>query len=456
MKIVINQNVEVVNPPPKLIHQLKGKLILPNPLYYAAVRGGRKTWGIPRHIKLLKQKKNKIVVPRGCLDDIRPYFSKAEVIDERVLYPPNPVPTLIEERFYQEDSITELLQYEEGFLKAPAGSGKTVMGLEIIARVGQPALWLTHLDRLFKQVLDRVEKFIPIAAKRGIGEIREGNIAISDFLTIGMVPSLIRMDLSKWEDFFGMVLVDEAHHVPANTFFEVVRQFKPYHLYGLTATDYRNDGLDPVMFRVIGDVRTDVPYNVLVEAGQIIRPTIKLVSTNFYMRTEGITKNLYQKVVKKLVNDKARNKLIAQHVLKEAKEKKICIVISGRRIHCRDLYKRISKEWPQTALAIGDIKKKEVDAAIKAMEDGEINVLITTFEMLGEGFDLDKLDRLFFTVPFKAPNRVEQGIGRLQRTAPGKKDAVVYEFVDEQVSYCMYLYNRRLEVYDRLRVGVDR
>jgi superfamily II DNA or RNA helicase len=456
LKIVINQNIEVVNPPPKLVRRLKEKLILPNPLYLAAKRGGRRPWGIPRQIKLLKQTKNKVVIPRGCMDDIRPYISKAEVVDERVLFPPNPVPTLIEERFYQEDGIRELLEYEEGFLKAPAGSGKTVMGLELIARVGQPALWLTHLDRLFKQVLERIELFIPAAAERGIGEIREGNITISDFLTIGMIPSLIRMDLSKWQDFFGMVLVDEAHHVPANTFFEVIRQFKPYHLYGLTATDYRNDGLDPVMFRVVGNVRANIPYDALVEAGQIIRPTIRYVPTNFYMRTEGITKNLYQKVVKKIIMDKVRNKLIAHHVLKEAKEKKICIVISGRRIHCRDLHKRISKEWPQTALAIGDIKKKEVDAAIKAMEDGEVNVLITTFEMLGEGFDLDKLDRLFFTVPFKAPNRVEQGIGRLQRTAPNKKDAVVYEFVDEQVSYCMYLYNRRLEVYDRLRVGVDR
>ncbi len=390
------------------------------------------------------------------MDDIRPYLSKAEVVDERVLFPPNPVPTLIEERFYQEDGITELLQHEEGFLKAPAGSGKTVMGLELIARVGQPALWLTHLDRLFKQVIDRIEAFIPIAAKRGIGEIREGNIVISDFLTIGMVPSLIRMDLSKWEDFFGMVLVDEAHHVPANTFFEVVRQFKPYHLYGLTATDYRNDGLDPVMFRVIGDVRADIPYETLVKAGHIIRPKVNFVSTNFYMRTEGIFKNLYQKVVKEIIANKDRNELIAHHVLKEAKAKKICIVISGRRIHCRNLYRRISKEWPQTALAIGDIKKKDVDIAIKAMETGEINVLVTTFEMLGEGFDLDKLERLFFTVPFKAPNRVEQGIGRLQRTAQGKEDAVVYEFVDERVSYCVHLYNKRLEVYDRLRVGVDR
>jgi superfamily II DNA or RNA helicase len=118
------------------------------------------------------------------------------------------------------------------------------------------------------------------------------------------------------------------------------------------------------------------------------------------------------------------------------------------------LYDAIRQEWGQTALAIGDVKKSDVDAAIKAMETGDITVLVTTFEMLGEGFDLSKLDRLFFTVPFKAASRVEQGIGRLQRPAPKKVDAVVYEFVDARVSYCKYLFKQRMAVYEKLGVGV--
>ena len=65
-------------------------------------------------------------------------------------------------------------------LKAPAGSGKTVMALEIAARVGQPTLWLTHLDRLYKQVIERIEKFIP-QQSNNIGLIREGHLEISDF-----------------------------------------------------------------------------------------------------------------------------------------------------------------------------------------------------------------------------------------------------------------------------------
>jgi superfamily II DNA or RNA helicase len=174
------------------------------------------------------------------------------------------------------------------------------------------------------------------------------------------------------------------------------------------------------------------------------------------MNTEAIHSHLYQKVVKKIVADKKRNELIARTVLGEAKDDKICIVISGRRVHCRELFRRISKEWSRSAIAIGDMKDEDVDAAIEAMEDGKINVLVTTFEKLGEGFDLDKLDRLFFTVPFKAATRVEQGIGRLQRTAPGKTDAKVFEFVDERISYCEHLFNRRCEVYNKLAVGVTR
>jgi superfamily II DNA or RNA helicase len=402
----------------------------------------------------MEAKGDVITIPRGCWGDLLPFLQTAEVVDKRTLHTPKPVPTTIEERFYQETAIQELLEWEEGFLKAPAGSGKTVMGLELAARVGQPTLWLTHLDRLFKQVIERIEMFIPLAAERGIGEIREGSVIISDFLTIGMVPSIVRMDITPWQDFFGMVLVDEAHHVPAATFLDVIRRFNAYHIYGLTATDYRNDGLDPVMFNIMGPVRAEIEYDTLATAGQIMRPVIHLVETEWYSNFDNVHQNLYQKLLKRIVKDKQRNKLITHHVVAEAKQEKICIVISGRRVHCRELYDAIRQEWGQTALAIGDVKKSDVDAAIKAMETGDITVLVTTFEMLGEGFDLSKLDRLFFTVPFKAASRVEQGIGRLQRPAPKKVDAVVYEFVDARVSYCKYLFKQRMAVYEKLGVGV--
>ena len=456
MKILISNNIEVFDPPADLITRLRNKCSQTNPFYTSAIRGGRTTYGIPRHLTVYERTKNSIIVPRGCMEDLYPYLDSVEIEDKRVLWPPKPVQTEIVfdgPRAFQESAVANLLQHDEGMLKAPAGSGKTVMALEIAARVGQPTLWITHLDRLYKQVIERVKKFIPSQADN-IGIIRESHIEISDFLTVGMVDSMRNMDLEWLNQFFGCVLLDEAHHVPAVTFQSVIRHFAAYHIYGLTATDYRNDGLDPIMFAILGSVKSNVHYDDLVEAGAIMRPTVKVINTNYKLGIPINVKNIYQYLLKYIIDDNDRNALIANIAIREAKKGEVVLVVSNRKKHCRTLHEMISKDWQKTGLAIGDVKRKDVDAAIKAMETGDLTVLVCTYEMLGEGFDLDKMSRLLFATPFRARSRAEQGIGRIQRIAQGKKDAVVYEFYDWNIGYCESLLSSRVEVYKSLGVEI--
>lgn len=456
MKILISNNVEVFDPPADLITRLRHKCSQVNPLYTSAIRGGRVTYGIPRHLTVYERTKNSIIVPRGCMEDLYPYLDSVEIEDKRVLWPPKPVPTEIVfegPRAFQEPSIVQLLQHDEGMLKAPAGSGKTIMMLEIAARVGQPTLWITHLDRLYKQVIERIEKFIPEQADN-IGIIREGHIEISDFLTVGMVDSMRNMDLEWLNQFFGCVLLDEAHHVPAVTFQSVIRHFAAYHIYGMTATDYRNDGLDPIMFAILGSVKSSVHYDDLVEVGAIMRPTVKIINTNYKLVIPPNVRNIYQYLLKYMIDDNDRNELIANTAVREAKKGEVVLVVSNRKKHCRTLHEMIAKGWEKTGIAIGDIKRKDVDASIEAMETGELTVLVCTYEMLGEGFDLDKMSRLLFVTPFRARSRAEQGIGRIQRIAENKKDAIVYEFYDWNIGYCESLLTSRTEVYESLGVEI--
>jgi superfamily II DNA or RNA helicase len=456
MKILISNNIEVFDPPAELVKHLRDKCSQVNPFYTSALRGGRTAYGIPRMLSVYKKNKNSIVVPRGCMEDLYPYLGKVEIEDRRVLWPPKPVPTEIKfegPRAFQEPAVADLLQHDEGMLKAPAGSGKTVMALEIAARVGQPTLWITHLDRLYKQVIERVKKFIPDQAEN-IGLIRESHIEISDFLTVGMVDSMRNMDLEWLNQFFGCVMLDEAHHVPAVTFQSVIRHFAAHHIYGLTATDYRNDGLDPIMFAILGSVKSNVHYDDLVEAGAIMRPTVKIINTDYSLAIPIKVRNIYQYLLKYMVDDTKRNELISNVASREAKKGEVVLVVSNRRKHCRTLHKMISDSWEKTGLAIGDVKRKDVDAAIEAMETGDLTVLVCTYEMLGEGFDLDKMSRLLFATPFRARSRAEQGIGRIQRIAEGKKDAIVYEFYDWHIGYCESLLTSRTEVYQSLGVEI--
>src|SRR5690606_28234317 len=112
-----------------------------------------------------------------------------------------------------------------------------------------------------------------------IGIIGRGQEAIGEWLTIGTVQTLRRRNLSEWADRWGVVIVDECHHVPAATFREVVHQLPARRRYGLTGTPERADGLHPMMELYIGPIVHRIDQAVVREAGGTITPRQKTIST---------------------------------------------------------------------------------------------------------------------------------------------------------------------------------
>lgn len=104
---------------------------------------------------------------------------------------------------------------------APPGSGKTVIGLKIIADKQQPALIVVHRKQLADQWAERIEAFLGIA-KQDIGRIGQGKTKIGKQITIAMIQSLGK-ELQKTNNnqlvnAFGTIIVDECHHIVAETF----------------------------------------------------------------------------------------------------------------------------------------------------------------------------------------------------------------------------------------------
>lgn len=273
-----------------------------------------------------------------------------------------------------------------------------------------------------------------------------------------MIPTLVRnLDrLAELKDYFGLVILDEAHHCPASTFLLVVSAVNPYFIYGLTATAYRRDGLENLMFQVLGPITSEVPKSEVAKYKGIISPKILYCPLNYGPRVET---NNFSKILKNYIvfNDK-RNFRIKHDVVREARAGNFCIVASGRKNHCDILYKLIKQDWPRTGIATGKYSKKKVDAEVEAFNNNEITVLVTTPELLGEGFDIDFLNRLFIATSFRTESRAEQLIGRIQRFHPNKKDSVVYDYVDENIGVLAnQFYSKfgkcRTNVYKRL--GLD-
>jgi superfamily II DNA or RNA helicase len=464
MEMTIENRIRLKNPPDILKHLLVEQLRVVNPKFLEAQAAGRSTWGINQYItNFMVLPDDSLLVPRGLrawiidkgkelnieytLIDKRTKFDHIEIDSSRIKYRP-----------YQFDAVLNMISdAPEGILVAPAGSGKTIMGLSTIPLLGQPTLWLTHTGPLADQVVERAKVFLPDIGE--IGTIGNGKWDIGKVLTIGMIQTLVRNteDLIKLRNTFGLVILDEAHHCPARTFLDVICHLNPYYIYGLTATPYRRDNLEQLMFQTIGLTTTTISIKKVEKYGGIIMPVVWQRD----LPSQPVEGNDIQAIIKKfIVHNQKRTNIIVNDVLRESKAGHFGIVVSDRREHCEILYKQILAGWPKTGIATGKYSKKYVQEQVLAFNEGRITTLVATFALLGEGFDVPFLDRAFICMPFRAEAKVEQLIGRVQRQFPGKKDAIVYDYVDVDIGVVKNQYfnkskSCRYRTYMRLGVVVE-
>lgn len=467
-KIEIANKIFIRDAPYDVLDPLVEYLTVENPKYIEALKLGRSTWGIPELIYNFDQIYNGIAIPRGCrkklLSTIEEKGTKdVEIIDNRATFDHIEIDSSnIKFRPYQFKPVHDLItKADEGVLVAPAGSGKTVIGISLIPILGQPCLWLTHTNRLAQQVVDRLVSFLPSIERDNIGVIGGGKWKIGDVFTVGMIQTLSRNieKLGLLRGRFGLVIIDEAHHCPAATFLVVVKELDPYYLYGLTATPYRRDKLETVMFQVIGEATAVITTEEVEKHGGIIIPTVKYRT----LRSKSVDDNNTPRILKKhIIWNKRRNNIIVGDVIREAIAGHYCIVVSDRKVHCETLFDLISVAWEKTGIATGNYSRKYQDEQVERFYSNEITVLVTTFELLGEGFDVDFLDRAFLATPFRSETKIEQITGRIQRVAPGKIDSILHDYVDYDIGVLRDQFespnknkDSRCRAYERLRMQVE-
>jgi superfamily II DNA or RNA helicase len=427
---------------------LKEELTIDNPQYIAARRYGR--WigkKLKPQLKYYEQIPTGLRFPRGFSNRAvllcREHLGiSPRIEDKRRLLPEIDYVFHGVLREYQHRAVAEIGERSFGVLEAGTGSGKTIMALALIARRRQPALIVVHTKELLYQWRDRIEEFLGITP----GLIGDGHNEAGE-ITVAIVNSA-RKKVAELAPLFGHLIVDECHRVPATLFTDVVSAFDSQYMLGLSATAFRSDDqMTRLIYFYMGDPVHKVDQGKLAASGAIVRPKVIVNATNFDYHYRGD----YQALITALTAHEGRNRQIIDDIaaVTRAGDGGISLVVSDRVSHCRIFADALLKKGLRIALLTGQTSTELRGKIVEEVQRGEVEILVATLQLIGEGFDCPGLSNLFLTTPITFEGRLVQVIGRIMRPAKDKEPRV-YDYLDHNVSALRKSANQRHKILRRV------
>jgi superfamily II DNA or RNA helicase len=440
---------------PSLRNQIIHLAAFQNPEFYRAQAMRLSTLGKPRIISCCEDYPNHLGLPRGCLYELLDLFHtlgiKAELVDKRFAGTPINVEFQGVLRSEQQRAANELFKHEAGVLSASTAFGKTVVAAYMIAQRKVNTLVIVHRRQLLDQWIENLGHFLGLPQKE-IGQIGGGKRKASGIIDVAMVQSLSKKGVV--EDIvgqYGYLIVDECHHISAVRFEQVVRQSKARYLTGLSATVTRKDGHHPIIFMQCGPIR----YRVDDRKQAQIRPfdhKVIIRPTNFQIPhpLQNAESSSIQEVYTHLSQDDERNRIIVQDVIAAVEARRSPVLLTERRDHLDLLASLLSQHIQNVIVMTGGMGKKQrkqLSEQIASIPADQPRLIVATGRYLGEGFDDERLDTLFLTLPISWRGTLNQYAGRLHRVNAAKQEVIIYDYVDFEVPVLARMYARRRKGY---------
>jgi len=312
-----------------------------------------------------------------------------------------------------------VLANDDGVLVAPPGTGKTVIACAVIAARRLPTLVLAHSKPLLEQWRTQLQALLGLSSKQ-IGQIGGGRRRLTGTVDLAMIQSLKAIDgLEAFFGGYGLIVVDECHHLPAVSFESYVRRAPARHFLGLTATPYRRDGLQEIITMQCGPIRHQIA-NSEGPAGDL-RLELLVRETDLAIAAAGETP--IQQVLRLLVDNEARTAFICDDITEALNEGRRCLVLSQWTEHCHLLADGLRARGFSPLALEGSLGKRARAAIIQT---------------------------LFLAFPVSFKGRLVQYTGRLMRAAEGKTTVRVYDYADTRVQVLRAMQTRRLATYKSL------
>jgi superfamily II DNA or RNA helicase len=431
---------------------LREKLFIMNSEYIIKQRLGKATYDTPKFFDLIEESPPYLRLPRGFLGQLTGFLDAEQIAYTIRYYYPSFLAcnyvSSIQLRSEQTQVVDQAFAAGQGVIVAPPGSGKTMMGLELIARHGQPVLILTHRKQLLDQWVEHLQTYFGMPKKQ-IGRYSSTAKKIGDQVTVGLLQSFARSkDLAALRDRFGVIIVDECHHIPAATFRAVIAQLNAPHIYGLTATPKRKHNDERLIYLYIGDIVATLGATPIVTTPEAPADGFQIAihDTTLALPFDWKT-DQFELLAKVICYDTARNEQLVRDILEQVALQRKTLVLSERKEHLKvlELYLR---GHCQTLIFSGDDSLARRAAKLQQIKDGSYDVLLATGQIFGEGIHVDTIASLVLAFPFAFEGKLAQYVGRLSHSSRARQ---LIDYRDSNVAVLEKQYKQRQRYYNKLQ-----
>ena len=448
-------------------NQIKRLAAFKNPDFYKSQAMRLPIYDKPRIICTADITDSYIGLPRGCEPALYDMFgdkvNDINTIDKTNQGENIPVEFNGKLREEQELAINELLKHNIGVLSATTAFGKTVIASYIASIRKTNTLVLVHTQALMQQWKKSLEQFLtfditPPEQRKGrgrkktwwpVGLLGAGKDTLNGIVDVAVMQSLVDGDeVKELVRNYGMIIVDECHHVSAVNFEKILKYANAKYVYGLTATPTRQDGHHPIIFMQCGPIRYRVDAKAQADKREFEHYIIPRFTSFRNISDDNITA-LY----KKLSDDAMRNNLIVNDVVSAIKNGRTPIILTERREHVAMLAELLKPCCDNVIEIVGTTSAKSRRETLERLDNipqEESLVVVATGRYVGEGFDYPRLDTLFLALPIAWKGKVAQYAGRLHRNYPGKAEVQVYDYIDIHVPVLERMYQKRVKSYSAI------
>ena len=463
--------IKTDNLKPRIQNQIRRMAAFSNPLFFRNRAMGLSNYANPRYIYLGEDDGSYICIPRGLLEELTEKLKAAEIpyiiSDKRCIGTSIKAEFTGELRDSQKKAVSALLQYDNGILSAATAFGKTVVCSNLIARRKVNTLILLESSSLIEQWEKSLSEFLTIdeelpeyKTKTGrvkkrkslIGIIQGAKDTSTGIVDIAMVGSLYKKgEFHPRLSDYGMILVDECHHSASETVSRILREVSAKYVYGITATPFRSDGLEKINEMLLGPVRFE--YTAKEKAEEQGLEHLVVPRFTGAVSPHGREKLHINKAYEIIRNNELRNEQIVNDIKACIMENRTPVVLTRFTDHADVLYGLLKDCADHVFLLTGNKSKKEqrkLRAQMALVPVTESLILIATGQLIGEGFDFPRLDTLIMAVPVAWKGVVEQYAGRLNRDFEGKKNVMIYDYIDANIPVFDNMYAKRLKAYKRI------